>query len=82
MSRLGNYLSVGHGELHPSPLAGNSGMNNSPPGGPTFVLRSPPEASASNEDLHPTEFIRYPGRGNSGGGTKAAWWDIVKVAFG
>ena len=42
MSRLGNYLSVGHGELHPSPLAGSSGTNNSPPGGPTFVLRSPP----------------------------------------
>ena len=41
MSRLGTYLSLGgQGDpLLPSPLAGSTG---SPPGGPTFRLRSPP----------------------------------------
>ena len=60
MSRLGNYLSVGHGELHPSPLAGNSGMNNSPPGGPTFVLRSPPRPARATRTSTPPSSSDIP----------------------
>ncbi|CAE7237540.1 unnamed protein product [Symbiodinium sp. CCMP2592] len=40
VSRLGSYLSVGHLDTLPSPLAGASATP-SPPGGPTFRLRSP-----------------------------------------
>ena len=47
MSRLGSYLSVGQGDLIPSPLAGASSGSSPQPGGPTFVLRSPPRAVRS-----------------------------------
>ncbi|CAE7035334.1 unnamed protein product [Symbiodinium sp. CCMP2592] len=39
MSRLGSYLAVGHDQLAPSPLTGET-----PPGGRSFVLRSPQRA--------------------------------------
>ena len=58
MSRLGNYLSVGHGELHPSPLAGSSGTNNSPPGGPTFVLRATRTSTPPSSSDIPAEAIQ------------------------
>ncbi|CAE7266379.1 unnamed protein product [Symbiodinium necroappetens] len=41
VSRLGNYLATGRGELAPSPLAGSVMSSPSPPGGQAFRLRSP-----------------------------------------
>ena len=41
VSRLGSYLAQGRGDFAPSPLAGSAMSSPSPPGGPTFRLRSP-----------------------------------------
>ena len=46
-SRLGSYLSVGHGELAPSPLMGSPATPPPPPGGTAFRLRSPSRMSRS-----------------------------------
>ena len=53
VSRLGSYLSVNHGDLLPSPLATASLSSPTPPGGPTFVLRSPSRVARTTQVATP-----------------------------